>query len=295
VKGGRVGTARIGILTIVDSEFDAVRTALGGPEAVTEIGDTAFYSPTADSEHPDVVLGQTFDRSNGPAQASCRDLIEQFRPETVIVCGIAGGIVNRDNVSLGDVVVATYLHYVEFQKLSDGGDSPRYFPYDQPTSEVVAGHCRPECKDLDLRASCGCDVPEEAAADWAPTVRFGPMISGEKLLGNPAHPAQQKAAELFDDALAVDMESIGVALAVHRLRGDVTYNPRMVVIRGISDLVEPNADALEDEERNSRQRLAWRPYASAAAATVAGVLTSRLLRLEDPRVEMRAARTGASG
>ena len=95
---------------------------------------------------------------------------------------------------------------------------------------------------------------------------------------------QQRAAQLYDDALAVDMESIGVALAVHRSRNDVTYNPRMAVVRGISDLVEPNADAPEDEERNTRQRQTWRPYASAVAATVTGALTDRLIRLEDPRV-----------
>ena len=159
VNGGRIGTARVGILTIVDSEFDAVREVLGGAAVVTEIGDTAFYSPTPDMEHPDVVFAQTFDRSNGPAQSSCRDMIELFRPETVIVCGIAGGITGRDEVGLGDVVIATYLHYVEFQKLSDEGASPRYFPYDQPTSDVVSGHCKPECRDLDLEGSAPARFP----------------------------------------------------------------------------------------------------------------------------------------
>lgn len=289
VQGGRIGTSRVGILTVVDDEFEAVRRVLGGPGVVAEIADSGFYSPTADAKHPDVVLTQTFDRSNGPAQSSCRDMIEKFRPETVIVCGIAGGIAGRDDVGLGDVVVATYLHYVEFQKLSDGGESMRYFPYDQPTSGVVMDHCKPECRDLDLGAKCDCTTPSGLDADWGPNVRFGPMISGEKLFGNPDHPAQQKAAGMFDDALAVDMESVGVAIAVHRSRNDVTYNPRMAVVRGISDLVEPNADPAVDEARNSVQRTTWRPYASAAAATVAQVLTTRLLRLVDPRSDMRTA------
>ncbi|HVQ59580.1 MAG TPA: hypothetical protein VMS60_11805 [Solirubrobacterales bacterium] len=302
--GGRYGTARVGILTIVDAEFDAVRAALGGVEQVLEIGDSSYYSPAAGGDgDPDIVLAQA-DRSNVPAMGAGRDLLEDFRPEVVLVCGIAGGIAGRDGIDVGHVVIADYLHYVEFRKLSAGADLPRHYAYDQPSAGVVARHCRPHCRDLDLDAVTLSEAPErDGDQDWPPAIHYGPIISSEKLLGDPSHPAQKDAAARFDNALAVDMESVGVARAVHEERNDVTYNPRLTVIRGISDIVHPELSPeipeggdpqLEgeggeylEEQNNQNQRTHWRPYAAAAAAAVACGVGERLLRQPDPRADVR--------
>jgi len=298
--GGRYGTARVAIFTIVDAEFNAVRAALGGVEKVLEIGDSSYYSPTsAHPGDPDIVLAQA-DRSHLPAMGASRDLLEDFRPEIVLVCGIAGGIGDRDGIDLGHVVVADYLHYVEFRKLDAGSDLPRYYAYDQPSAGVVSGHCRPHCRDLDLADAVDLDAPRGGdKRGWPPCVHYGPIISSEKLLGDPAHPDQQHAAARFDNALAVDMESVGVARAVHEGRNEVTYNPRLVVIRGISDIVHPEpASEVGDAgaggssaaaRENQTQRTEWRPYAAGVAATVACGLAERLLRQPDPRADVRNA------
>jgi nucleoside phosphorylase len=302
VGGGRYGTARVAILTIVDAEFDAVRAALGGVQQVLEIEDSSYYSPATDrSGDPDLVLAQA-DRSHLPAMGAGRDLLEVFRPEFVLVCGIAGGIAERDGVDLGHVVIADYLHYAEFRKLDAGSDLPRYYAYDQPSAGVVSGHCRPHCRDLNLERSTALEPPDRGENHaWPPHVHYGPVISSEKLLGDPSHPAQQHAAGRFDNALAVDMESVGVARAVHEERNDVTYNPRLAVIRGISDIVHPKplpdgtagpnpvGEAGENSQvqENQRQRAQWRPYAAATAATVACGLAERLLRQPDPRAALR--------
>jgi nucleoside phosphorylase len=224
--------------------------------------------------------------------------------EVVLVCGIAGGISGRDGLDLGHVVVADYLHYVEFRKLSAGADLPRHYAYDQPSAGVVARHCRPHCRDLDLDAATGLEAPaRDDGQEWPPMVHYGPIISSEKLLGDPSHPAQKDAAARFDNALAVDMESVGVARAVHEERNDVTYNPRLAVIRGISDLVhaellpavpEEEDPQFEDDgtryaevQHNQNQRTQWRPYAAAAAAAVACGVAERLLRQPDPRAAVR--------
>jgi len=70
-------------------------------------------------------------------------MIELFRPEVVVVCGIGGAVENRDGVLPGDVVVASYLHYNDFRKLSKHGDQERYIAYDQPSSMIRQRHVQP--------------------------------------------------------------------------------------------------------------------------------------------------------
>ncbi len=296
---GRYGTARVGILTIIDEEFAAVRAALGGASEVLEIEDTSYYSPNLRvGAEPDIVLTQSADRSNVPAAGAGRNLIEDFRPEVVVVCGIAGGIAGRDEIDLGHVVVADYIHYTDFRKLSEKVDSTRHYAYDQPTSDLISRHSRPQCRDLDLDAETPCQAPECSESKiWPPKVHHGPIIAAEKILGDPTHPEQRNAAARFDNALAVDMESVGVARAVHELRTDVTYNPRLAIVRGISDIVqaanpgteEREEDVKPQEQDNAAQRARWKAYAAAAAALHACNVAQRLVRQPDPRASVRGA------
>lgn len=120
MESGRLGTARIAVLTILDEEFESVRTAF---EATTHIPDSPYYTP--DSERLDVVVRQIPDRANVPATSCASRMVEDFRPELVTVVGIGGGIEGRDNVAPGDVVVPSYLHYAEFRKLGRLGQLRR--------------------------------------------------------------------------------------------------------------------------------------------------------------------------
>jgi nucleoside phosphorylase len=71
----------------------------------------------------------------------------------------------------------------------------------------------------------------------------------------------------FDKALAVDMESYGMARSVCERRNSIWYNPRYAIVRGISDMA--SADAANNETREK-----WKRYAAQAAAMVARVLIS---------------------
>jgi hypothetical protein len=119
-----------------------------------------------------------------------------------------------------------------------------------------------------------------------------PLIAGEKVYGDASHPEQRKLleSEEFSDAVAVDMESIGVASAIHRARRSLTYNPRLLVIRGISDPVEREAPDRSDAGPRDTDvvdpneiREQWRPYAAAAAAAFAAVVVARILDTPDER------------
>jgi hypothetical protein len=78
------------------------------------------------------------------------------------------------------------------------------------------------------------------------------------------------------------MESFGVARAVHAARAGVDYNPRLVIVRGISDLVYGSEPATSTE-LNDQQRKRWKRYAAAAAAAFASAVASAILASPDPR------------
>jgi nucleoside phosphorylase len=88
-----------------------------------------------------------------------------------------------------------------------------------------------------------------------------------------ANPIAQTTFDRFDKALAVDMESIGMARGVCARRTSFWYNPLYSVIRGISDLV--------GVEGNDATRAQWKVYAAHAAAVVAGEFIRRLPSTND--------------
>jgi nucleoside phosphorylase len=116
-----LGTARVGVLAIIDEEFEEVCSALGASE---HVADSPYYADRGGRF--EVVVRQAAERSNVPAMGATLKLIEDFRPEVISVVGIAGGIAGRENVALGDVVVGSYLHYAEFLKRGESGDLARY-------------------------------------------------------------------------------------------------------------------------------------------------------------------------
>ena len=284
MQQGRVSTGRIAILTILDEEFEAVERQIG---PIREIED-AYYEPK-ETPH-DVVLMQAPDRTNVAAEQAVRDLAEAFRPEVVIVCGIGGGVEGKDDIAPGDVVVASYLHYGEFRKLSEDGDHDRYLAYDQPSAMLRAKDVHPVRRSGKWRD--GIDV-ERPAGDEEPKVLFGPVLAGEKVIGNPDHHEHQRALSRFTDVIAVDMESYGAGRSLHCVRTHVDYDPLLMVIRGISDMVvRPKEDPKEtiDEqaaEANNAQRTLWKPYACATAAAFTSAMVERLLSRADLRASIR--------
>jgi nucleoside phosphorylase len=282
---GRRGTARVAILTIIDEEFEEARDIF---ETRENIPGTPYYIADLAQVHaPEVVLRLSGDRANVAAAGATAALLEAFRPEVVMLVGIAGGLSERGPMSLGDVCVPTYVHYGEFRKLTEELDALRYAAYDQPTLSARENHVDAvRFADAQWGAHIAADRPDGGQ----PRVRMGSIVAGDKVMGNPTHEEQQGLARRFPDAIAVDMESFGVARAVHEARIAVPYNPRLVIVRGISDLVRitaaPPSSANEPEaEDNNAQRKRWKRYAAATAAAFAKAVVSTILATPDPRPE----------
>jgi len=286
---GRRATARVGVVTILQVEFDAARTAFA---ALDQVPRTGYY--TNDLRSHEVVLTKAEGRGNQASALCTRDLVEDFRPEVVLVVGIAGGP-EREGVSPGDLVVPDYLHYADFRSLRKEGDQPRHAPYDPPAVSLHSACVFPVINDPSWRGAITLEPPEPRGP---PQVLVGPLVSGEKVYGDATHEEQRRLLEEkeYSDAIAVDMESMGVARAVHRARQSVSYDPRLLIVRGVSDPVR----ARDEEEGHRKEgpndgkdpaeiRELWRSYAAHVAAQFALSVVARILEFDDHRVEERSA------
>jgi nucleoside phosphorylase len=193
--------------------------------------------------------------------------MEDFRPPHILLVGIAGGVSGRDNTQLGDVVLPDFIEYYEMRKISDGRSKRRMEPYDHPSHRLRYQMAEPMLHgDWLARIS-----PERRPVQDgnSPKVIVGNLIAGEKILGDNDDVYQRSILNEYDKAIAVDMESWGVAKAVYQMRATRHYDPQCLVIRGISDLV--------NEQGNNATRQQWRMYAAHVGAGFAAALTERVL------------------
>lgn len=285
MQRGRHGKTTVGILTVIPEEFKAVQLAL----AADFRHPRSRYVHAADG-HRRFVLAMMADRGNVAAGEATRDLFEHWRPDIIMLVGIAGAL-SSSEAGLGDVVIPDYIHYGDFRKITESGDALRFAAYDQPTVSLrtdtveglryEAGWIETITEPRPARADAGTSV---GVVD-APKVEVGGLVAGEKILGDPDHSEQERVFVSFDNAIAVDMESFGVARAVHHQRVAADYNPRLTIVRGVSDIVARRVGGEQPEnsrpgttpvEVNSKQRNTWKRYAAATAAAFAAAVVDEL-------------------
>lgn len=290
---GREGHARVAVLTVIDEEMDAALEVL---EAETEAGDTGVLTSRRAWEQrgPNAlpfVVAKCLDRSNEPAGQSARDLMEDWRPETIILTGIAGGIRRLqhdadgarldDGPELGDVVVANMIHFGDYGKDTPTGFLPRFMPLVHPSSGLIRTHT----EFLRVSRTWGDVVADRRPTAGSPRLRVGELVAVEAVAGNPFAERQQHMIDFFDKAVAVDMESKGVARALQDYTADVGvhYHPRWLCVRGISDLVVGGDEAAGLlGTGNNEERALWKPYAALTAAHVTKAICDRLVRKARP-------------
>jgi nucleoside phosphorylase len=270
VTAGRHGHARVAILSVIEEETRAVRNVFGLTERIR--GLPYFVAPDGDVTRPDVV-NREVGRTNIQSGGRIREVIEHWRAEALILCGIAGGITEHGEVNIGDIVIPEYIHYCSFAKLSEQGEQRRYIPYDHPSLSLHGYYAAPLRDDPSwITDSLRGLLPGRRV----PKVLIGSLVAGDKVYGDPDNDEQVKIISEFDEAIAIDMESVGLCRAVAESRTDPQYNPRLLIVRGISDLVG-TAD-------NSGQRSQHRELSAIIAATFARHVVDDILASEpDPR------------
>jgi nucleoside phosphorylase len=184
--------------------------------------------------------------------------IIRWRPRYVLLVGIAGGIPGA--VKLGDVVVASAIWGYEYGHLTD-----RFVPRRQLTfwsdpvlvrgAEKLGAGWRP-----DIRATA-------PPADVEPRVVVGHVASGDKVIETSTSGLFAAIRKAGPEFISLEMEGAGAAAAVEEAQ-DLGIAVGFLMIRGISDVVQSNADLRRSTAPSgpNLQRGTWKQYAADAAA-----------------------------
>ena len=224
------------LVTIIDEEFAAAQDVFELRENIAGTG--YFAAEESELGHWDIVLTKATDRSNLPVMGDVSVLMEDLRPQVLVLLGIAGGFCDgdhgREGIQLGDVVLADQVSYVEFLKIEPGRTFMRSYAIDHPSHYLRKTVCVPLKETFKIDDHLGGTAPPSPGPF---RVHMGSIVSGEKVFGDANSDIQQTLLKPFDKALAVDMESIGMARAVCEGRSSFWYHPRYIVVRGISDFI----------------------------------------------------------
>lgn len=235
------------LATPIDIERRAVLDLLPGHEFTDhEIGGVVYRE--TEYEGPQgvwrLVLAMA-GRGNERAAAAVEHAVATWRPQILVLCGIAGGL--RD-ARIGDVVAATHVYGYEAGQDTDTGLLPR--PASVSTSFPL--HQRAQLIADDTAWAAGLDA--------APRVFHRPIASGSKVITGNAAASAEHIKRHSSDAQAVDTESFGAMTAADQRR-----TVDAIVVRGVSDLL---GDKTKEADRH-RQPLAARNAAAFALALIA--------------------------
>ena len=239
------------VLTALNLEYEAVRRRLADPQLQRHERGTRFEVGTLHGTDCQVALALV-GKGNQSAAVLAERAFQEFDPAAVLFVGVAGAL--RDTAKLGDVVVATHVYAYQGGTSEDDGFSarPRVWEAEHGMSQLAAHVARLD----DWAANTG---PESSG----PSVRFGAIAAGEVVHNSRISYEAELVRRHYNDALAIEMESAGVAQAGH-LNG-----APVAIVRGISD----KADGTKTSEADGT----WQPQAAENAAAFAARLAQELI------------------
>ena len=216
-----------------------------------------------------VVLVQSEMGTSGPGGSllTVSEAIRALEPAAVIMTGIAFGM-DPSRQAIGDILVSENLRPYEHQRVGTAAGQPR----------VILRSDRPHAATALLRRC------KAAQYSWTGAkLRFGLVLSGEKLVDNLAFREELRALE--PEALGGEMEGAGLYAACQDAKVD------WILVKAICDW----ADGQKENDRPARQKLA----ADNAARFVLHVLQQTPVRRErksaKPAAGPRAGRRCESG
>jgi adenosylhomocysteine nucleosidase len=241
------------ILTALQVEHEAVLDHLVEVSIHKHSHGTVFeVGHLASHPHRRIALGVTGPGAVGVAALTERAYAE-FSPSAMLFVGIAGGL--RDWLEIGDVVVATKVYAYQGGRSENSGFLAR------PGAWEVSHALEQLARRLPRDAGWCASLPNSGGKNVGPAVHFEAVAVGDVLLNSKTSPLARQIRRTYNDAVAIEMESSGFALAAHRL-GKVPT----ATIRGISDRADGTKSATDGQ---GSQRLAARNAAAFAIALAA--------------------------
>jgi adenosylhomocysteine nucleosidase len=252
----------IAVLTALEVEYAAVREYLTGLESRQHKEGTRFEVGVL-AGHPHRKLALTcVGAGNVTAAAIAERVVAEFAPSALMSVGVAGAL--RDWVKLGDVVVATRVYAYE------GGRTEGDEFLVRPRAWDLAHHVEQTARTLTRSFAWRESLLDE------PVAHLGPIAAGEVVHNSLTSDLARRLRTAYNDAIAVDMESAGLAHAGH-LNGSVP----VVTVRAVSD----RADGTKAEAHQA----GWHPVAARNAAAFAVALAAALDDPDSPDTPAEAA------
>ena len=244
------------VLCALGLEYREVRKRLTDVHPRTHAAGTRFEIGTLPESRWAVAIGLTGE-GNSSSAAIAERAISTFKPSLLLFVGIAGSL--RDEIEIGDVVVATRVYAYQGGKASEEYLSrPVTWPANHRLEQLAQHLAMSEGWKASLREQ-GADVPNF-------TVHLKPIAAGESVVASRDSQVAQYLLSHYNDAVAVEMEGAGLAHAAH-------LNDQLpaLVIRGISD--HANATKAVNDKAGWQNR----------AAKNASAFASELLANIEPR------------
>jgi nucleoside phosphorylase len=176
----------------------------------------------------------------GASLLTVRKGIEDLFPTAVIMVGIAFGV-NEEKQAIGDILVTEQLRLYDLQRVGTQDEQ----------EQVILRGDKPHASPWLINLFKSADISWEKAR-----VRFGTVLTGEKLLDNIDYRNQLLSFE--PEAIGGEMEGAGLYVACQDKKVD------WILVKGICDW----ADGEKGQDKESRQKTA----ASNAAAFVVHTL-----------------------
>ncbi|SNX96551.1 Nucleoside phosphorylase [Geodermatophilus sabuli] len=254
------------VLCALPAEFEAVEATLTDLEERELPGGALFEEGRLPGSQWTVAVGELGEGNVGAGVLAERAM-NFFSPDLVLFVGVAGAL--KDDILVGDVVVATRVDaYAGGKAAEDFLARPQTWP---APFRMVQRARRVAGKKKWM-------PPELRRVDGAPpAVHLKPIAAGEVVLTSRDSPLYAHLRLHHNDAVAIEMEGVGLAQAAH-----LNDSLPALVIRGISDTTSPDKAELD--------AAGWQPRAAAHAASFA----TALLRALDPaRLSGRAGADSA--
>ena len=240
------------IITPLEEEREAMLAHLGKPNRLPPANDDirVYYQATIPVTFTDgttskyeVVLTDLLGMGRVEAANAAGDAVRRWRPRYVMLVGIAGGL-SKAGVQVGDVLISEQIADYELQKLTKEKTLTRWSVHRaSPALLAAAKQLRPEHWQRFVR--------EPRPQAGKPQQHFGPICTGDKVVANGL---LDQYHEVWTKLIGVEMEAGGVASAAFQ----AASAPGFLMVRGVSDLADPDKDKAQIES--------WRAYACDVAA-----------------------------
>lgn len=226
-------TADVLIVTATKTESRAVLRAFqtaNGQKAAPHAIDEHTYFDLGTTNNARIFLTQSEMGTGGPGASllTVSKGIEALDPAAVIMVGIAFGV-DPEKQNIGDILVTEQLRLYELQRIGTQAGQPK----------IVLRGDKPHASSWLISLFKGADLTWEGAP-----VRFGAILSGEKLVDNVDFREQLRAFE--PEACGGEMEGAGLYVACQDKKVD------WILVKAICDWGDGN----KAQDKEQRQQTA---------------------------------------